>query len=634
MFWKKKKPLVLDIETTTDHKTIRLIGVKRDLVSYTYDSKLPPDFQEWFNPDFYYLVTWNGQRFDLPLLDEHDKYGHLLRDYDHIDLCLLHKMIKPDESHALENAYFVSTSARLWKPDAPSWYDVAEREDLAKYLLGDLNATQSMCIDLMKRATDRELELLQIEQKVADLVHKQSKHGVLIDEKSFHTFSRDLQDKYWRVTEKLKAELPIVAIPEDKLCYPPKKQFLKSGIPSVSIQRYVERHGFKVKSVSGGFAVKDHKGELVKTLPLTEPLSTSKRLEPKDQKGIKQYLMDTYGWEPTMWNYSKKTRKRTSPRLTDRVTKEPCPNLPREIKWVELLSEHLLLKSRLGYICGSMAENSMGIKKNLREDGRISADADTLGTPTGRYRHKIVVNTPRVTSRYGKEIRSLFTVPSGKKLVGWDASAIEACIEAHYIHPYDTVNAKALTEGSSEDGTDIHTLNWKRLGLRNRDEAKTFKYMLTYGAKPPKIKESLAVNMDVAHSWYDAYWETNVGLSIVNGMLTNVYREKGYIFGLDGRRLFVRSPHAILNVAFQSGAAQVMKIASILAYTRIKEQYGERAEAIIRMHDEEQWEVDEAIANEVGKIGVWSIKRAGEILKLRVPLNGEYKIGSNWAETH
>ena len=60
------------------------------------------------------------------------------------------------------------------------------------------------------------------------------------------------------------------------------------------------------------------------------------------------------------------------------------------------------------------------------------------------------------------------------------------------------------------------------------------------------------------------------------------------------------------------------------------------AEMCIRdsIHDEIQLSVKESLADQVGKAAVSSFQRAGESLNLRVPLDGEFKIGANWSETH
>ena len=74
-----------------------------------------------------------------------------------------------------------------------------------------------------------------------------------------------------------------------------------------------------------------------------------------------------------------------------------------------------------------------------------------------------------------------------------------------------------------------------------------------------------------------------------------------------------------------------MKQALILLKDKIKDL---DAQFVANVHDEWQIEVREDQANEVGRLGVEAIIEAGEVLELKCPLDGEYKIGANWSETH
>ena len=58
------------------------------------------------------------------------------------------------------------------------------------------------------------------------------------------------------------------------------------------------------------------------------------------------------------------------------------------------------------------------------------------------------------------------------------------------------------------------------------------------------------------------------------------------------------------------------------------------ARFVVNVHDEFQLEVKEEHAQRVGELAVDSIKKAGVLLELRCPLDGEYKIGDNWCQTH
>ena len=102
---------------------------------------------------------------------------------------------------------------------------------------------------------------------------------------------------------------------------------------------------------------------------------------------------------------------------------------------------------------------------------------------------------------------------------------------------------------------------------------------------------------------------------------------------LDGRRLHVRSAHSALNTLLQGAGAVVMKKALIIFNKYIKT-YQLDAHFVANVHDE--WQVEASVddAELVGQLGVKAIVEAGKALNLNCPLDGEYKVGSNWKETH
>ena len=59
-----------------------------------------------------------------------------------------------------------------------------------------------------------------------------------------------------------------------------------------------------------------------------------------------------------------------------------------------------------------------------------------------------------------------------------------------------------------------------------------------------------------------------------------------------------------------------------------------KAYPVVNVHDEFQYEVEQERADEFGRLAVQSIIDAGNKLNLRCKLDGEYKIGNNWSETH
>ena len=108
---------------------------------------------------------------------------------------------------------------------------------------------------------------------------------------------------------------------------------------------------------------------------------------------------------------------------------------------------------------------------------------------------------------------------------------------------------------------------------------------------------------------------------------------KGWLKGIDGRRLKIRNKHSALNTLIQGGGAIVMKKALIILDKKIKE-LNLKARPVANVHDEFQYEVLESQAEDFGSIAVDSIINAGKELGIRCPLNGEYKYGNNWEQTH
>ena len=108
---------------------------------------------------------------------------------------------------------------------------------------------------------------------------------------------------------------------------------------------------------------------------------------------------------------------------------------------------------------------------------------------------------------------------------------------------------------------------------------------------------------------------------------------KKYLKGLDGRRIFVRSPHSALNSLLQGGGSIVMKKSLQLLQEKIDLNRLD-AKFVANIHDEWQIQVKESQAECVGVIGVESIEEASKYFKMRCPLTGEYKIGNTWYETH
>jgi DNA polymerase I-like protein with 3'-5' exonuclease and polymerase domains len=220
------------------------------------------------------------------------------------------------------------------------------------------------------------------------------------------------------------------------------------------------------------------------------------------------------------------------------------------------------------------------------------------------------------------------------KLVGCDAKGLELRMLAHYLYSLDGgAYAKIVVEG------DPHISNQKAAGLDTRDVAKTFIYAFNYGAGNRLLGSKIDPEADKQkQEWLGAkarerFLRRIPGLKHLIDRVKTTSRQRSYLIGLDGRRLHIRSEHLALNTLLQGAGACVMKMATVIMHEHFRKAKMEVYQAL-NIHDENQVYCKPEIAEDVGGIMADSITLAGEELGVKCPLEGEYKIGESWMETH
>lgn len=345
------------------------------------------------------------------------------------------------------------------------------------------------------------------------------------------------------------------------------------------------------------------------------------------QKIAKQLLR--LGWKPK--HYTDKG----SPKLT--VDGQPCDSLDAiGKKEGGLIAERFILSHRRSQIQGWI--------EAVRPDGRITAGANPLGTPTGRMTHSVVVNVPKATPhvRFGKEMRELFTVTDYGNgdyvLCGHDADGLELRTLGHHMDDPDFI--RAVDEGKKEDGTDVHTVNQRKAGLDNRDLSKTTIYLIIYGGGDAKLAKELGITVDEAREVRRKLLE---GLPKLQEVINRLKRQakKGYVVGLDGRKMFLRRDpntgkvleHKALSTQNQGDGAIVMKLSMIYLNIMVKNRQLD-VRKVIDQHDEAQAEVHKKDSKKYMELSCKSVVKAGQRLKLKCPLKASAQVGKNWSETH
>lgn len=438
---------------------------------------------------------------------------------------------------------------------------------------------------------------LYLEHHISRIINRQETIGVRFNIRRgrfyIHTLKEQKEKLYRAIRPYLSMELHA---PYDR---PLSKPFRKDGTHSAHAQAWCTREGLDIHTIAGAFT----------RVTFEEP-NLSKRT-----RIVTQLLR--LGWEPSHFT------KKGSPKIA--FEGEPCPSLGT-------IGGTIGQDIRDWYVVRHRQMQIEGLIKVVRSDGRIPAEAITIGTPTFRLRHRKVVNIPRTGTYFGKQMRSLFMASEGRLLVGHDAKGLELRTLAHYID--DKQFTKEVVHG------DAHSRNQRDAGLSSRDDAKTFIYAFIYGAGDIKLGSIVRKGRAAGARLRRRFLKANPKLE---RLIEDVKKAggRGYLVGLDGRKVTLRKDkftgevhiRKALNTLNQSAGTIVMKWSVYLLDSWVREA-GLDVWKVIDMHDEVQADVLVKDVSLYSELARQSIITAGKLLNLKVPLDADVKVGRTWAETH
>ena len=339
---------------------------------------------------------------------------------------------------------------------------------------------------------------------------------------------------------------------------------------------------------------------------------------PRSRQHIAKVLIDR-GWKPT------KTTPLGHPIVDESTLREIGTEDAKTI------ADYLLLQKRIA----QLKEGSQAwLKLAVKEKGvhKIHNRTNTLGTYTSRatHTHPNLGQVPAPRSPFGKECRELFLPDKGCKFIGIDMSGLELRVLAHYMAKYDGgAYAQMVVE------QDIHTYNQRSAGLETRDQAKTFAYALLYGAGSAKLGSIVGGGKKEGIKLKNKFMKNISGFKQLNAKIAEKLQTTKILKGLDGRPIPVRSEHSALNFLIQSAGAILCKRWISLVNQEIIRNYNGLARIVLWVHDEIQVSVSEELdLDEVGKSFVGKIFETERYYDFQCPLDGEYKIGNTWMETH
>lgn len=541
---------------------------------------------------------------------------------------------------------------------------------------------------------------LGVESRVADIISRQTKHGVYFNAQKAKWFIHVLSERILHIDLEAIPQMPKVIVAAGAF----SKPFLKSGKPNQRLEALWLNHGHF--EVDGPFtAINFVDFDLGKTAKFKDWMldqgwkpnewntkditvgSDGKKLKGSDlNASINKYIEDLRGSKSglmrmrlqgirpgitTLGEVRRKLERQRKVLTTPKITEESLDTIQGGLG--QLVMQRMVWSHRRSLLQGLLGE--------IRVDGRLEAGANPCATPTGRMRHRVVVNIPAARSLFGAEIRSLFTgtpnsgdwdgqcvtvtlkegqrvrpftniveswdkkkekwkatghyrkyIPKGQLVfVGYDGAGLELRMFAHYV------NDAAYT--AEIIGGDIHTANQLAAGLPTRDDAKTFIYAFLYGAGDAKLGSIIGGTSKDGAEMRARFLKAYPNLSKLIDA-TKALAEKGYLLGLDGRKLIMRrdesgkvATHKALNTLLQAAGAVVMKYAMVYLDKEVRKA-GLRAWKVLDVHDEGQWECHPDDVKALRAIMEKCVEYAGHLLTLNCPLASDSQFGASWLDTH
>jgi DNA polymerase-1 len=483
-------------------------------------------------------------------------------------------------------------------------------EEMAEYCGNDVLLCKEIYKYLRKRWSKWKTAI-QLEHEVSDIIAHMTWNGVSINTKAATKLYELANAERVPLLERLQEAFP----PREEVMKTPEyyyvhvddmeHQFDTKG----SAKEWLKQNKVKAEVLDGPMRIKYH--------PFL----------PSSGDQIAERFIAKYNWKPKVFTKSGKA-------CTDGDVLSKLALKYGEAQWI--------IDWRMTQQRAELAQTWMAAVSPVT--GRLHHSVNTNGAVTGRMSHSDPnVNCPKIRKgknkeilygfegEYGYECRACFEPRPGWWQVGADASGLELRMLAHYMARYDDGEyIKVLLEG------DIHEFNRVAAGLETRDMAKTFIYAFLYGAGDEKIGKIVNGSAKDGAALKSKFLRSLSALAQLKAWVEECV-ERGFVTGLDGRIVPIRSKHAALNTVLQGGGALVMKKACVIRYNEINKlyDYGTQWADILNVHDEFQSETaDKKIAKRVGELSVQAIKKSGEHFELACPLDGEYKIGKNWAECH
>ena len=312
----------------------------------------------------------------------------------------------------------------------------------------------------------------------------------------------------------------------------------------------------------------------------------------------------------------------------------------------KLRGKHPIVEEILEYrmLTKLKSTSAEGLLKVIEEDGRIHSKFQMTVTATGRLSstEPNLQNIP-VRKKLGAQLRRMFVASLGMTLVDADYSQIELRLLAHISG--DKTMQEAFLSGEdfhSVTASQVFNVPLAEVTPTLRSRAKAVNFGIVYGISAFSLSQDIGVFPSEAKAYMDAYLDKYSGVRAYMKHIVEQGRADGYVATLYGRRrelpelkssnynLRAFGERVALNMPIQGTAADIIKLAMVRVYRRLKEE-GLQARLILQVHDELIVECPENEAERVRELLTWEMEHTAQ---LAIPLTADAHIGHSWAEAH
>lgn len=285
-----------------------------------------------------------------------------------------------------------------------------------------------------------------------------------------------------------------------------------------------------------------------------------------------------------------------------------------------------------------------GLREAVSEDGRMYTTFKQTETRTGRISsaEPNIQNIP-VRTEIGRNFRKFFVARPGYVLCDADYSQIELRVLASLSQ--DKVMIETFREGRDIHAETAESVFRKAAGQdphELRRKAKAVNFGIVYGIGAFSLAKDIGSTVGDAKQYISDYLSHFSGVSAFMDKITAEAESDGYAVTHFGRRRFIpeilstnKTVKALgkriaMNMPIQGTAADIIKLAMIRVYRRLKRELPE-ARLILQVHDELIVEAPESASQAALTILREEMQNA---VQLTVPLPVDAKIGKSWYETH